>query len=163
MGYTHYFTFKKDRATPAKEREVSYQLAVRQCQRILRYYNKQFQSGDIERLSGYSAHCKTGSYHGINFNGAGEYAHENLLLREHFNQNESFNFCKTARKPYDTCVTACLIVLKHYLGDNVDIGSDGERTDWIAGLFLVRSALTLKTIQIPNTVENRGTRLKLVK
>jgi hypothetical protein len=36
-----------------------------------------------------------------------------------------FDFCKTARKPYDLPVCACLIVLQHYFGDQFRVSSDG--------------------------------------
>jgi len=41
-----------------------------------------------------------------------------------------FTFCKTAFKPYDICVTACLIVLEHYFKDHVRVSSDGESAEW---------------------------------
>jgi hypothetical protein len=34
-------------------------------------------------------------------------------------------FCKTARKPYDVVVVACLLVAKHHLGAEVELASDG--------------------------------------
>jgi len=40
------------------------------------------------------------------------------------------SFCKTAYKPYDMLVTACLIALYHHFPDVVTIGSDGETADW---------------------------------
>jgi len=40
-----------------------------------------------------------------------------------------FSFCKTARKPYDLMVTACLILYKHYFPE-VRISSDGDIDEW---------------------------------
>ena len=37
-----------------------------------------------------------------------------------------FDFCKTARKPYDIVVCCLLIILKHRLGNMIEIGSDGR-------------------------------------
>lgn len=43
----------------------------------------------------------------------------------------AFGFCKTARKPYDLMVCACLILFKYYFGSTVEVHSDGEEdTDW---------------------------------
>ena len=39
-----------------------------------------------------------------------------------------FNFCKTARKPYDLLVCACLIAAKKEL--NYEVHSDGKKEDW---------------------------------
>ena len=39
-----------------------------------------------------------------------------------------FDFCKTARKPYDIVVCCLLVILKHRLGNMIEISSDGK--DW---------------------------------
>lgn len=146
MGYTHYWTFKK---TKQKSQEVEkvYQTAIKECNKVILYYQKNAESW--ERLSGYSAHCKNGQYGGINFNGKGKYAHENFYLREHFNQNfdnfgKGFNFCKTARKYYDIVVIACLSILKYRLKDNIDISSDGFYNEWIDGVNLAQKVIKRK-------------------
>lgn len=43
---------------------------------------------------------------------------------------EYFCFTKTAYKPYDLCVTACLIVANHHFSKLLRISSDGENKDW---------------------------------
>ena len=37
-----------------------------------------------------------------------------------------FDFCKTARKPYDIVVCCLLVILKHRLGNMIEISSDGR-------------------------------------
>lgn len=44
-----------------------------------------------------------------------------------------FNFCKTARKPYDAVVVALLLLLKDVYGDAVDVSSDGSWSEWQDG------------------------------
>lgn len=62
--------------------------------------------------------------------------------------NES-TFCKTARKPYDLMVTACLLLYKYYF-NCVTIDTDGTEDDWseaykfIASVFGKGRALELK-------------------
>lgn len=46
------------------------------------------------------------------------------------NKGKVFNFCKTAFRPYDIAVTACLIIAKHHLGDRIVIKTDGEDPQW---------------------------------
>jgi hypothetical protein len=46
---------------------------------------------------------------------------------------ETFDFCKTAYKPYDVVVTAILIRAKTIYGDCVKISSDGDWQEWQAG------------------------------
>lgn len=59
----------------------------------------------------------------IVFNGIGDNAHETFVLKR---TAEEFNFCKTARKPYDTAVCAILLLFS----DVVNVSSDGDREDW---------------------------------
>jgi len=49
----------------------------------------------------------------------------------HGPQGTFFCFCKTRQAPYDLAVTACLLVIKQYLGDHIIVRSDGEDKDWI--------------------------------
>jgi len=51
-----------------------------------------------------------------------------------------FDFCKTARKPYDLAVTAALIALRHHFPE-VGVSSDGTANGWTTGLALCRSVL----------------------
>lgn len=41
-----------------------------------------------------------------------------------------FQCTKTAFKPYDLAVTVCLVIAKHYLGEQIDIRSDGSMENW---------------------------------
>jgi hypothetical protein len=69
----------------------------------------------------------------IRFNGVGENGHETF----HFNVHDElrswdgtpFDFCKTARKPYDALVMRVLIVLKYHLQDRLQVRSDGGFTE----------------------------------
>lgn len=159
MGYTHYFEFKVPKGIKAAILESRYQTAIRECSLIARTWNRECKaSGDSDsRLSGYTAHCKPSqNYGGIELNGKGENAHESFNLREHFKQNfegfgKGFAFCKTARKPYDSVIVACLSVLKHRLGNAVRVSSDGDSTDWESGVNLARRITKLK---IQNPIES---------
>jgi len=146
MGYTHYWKMNKVKNITAKKLEETYQKAIKECQKIALTYNNSCKvlGLDEERLSGYSAHCKVGQYGGINLNGKEDLMHEDFILREHFNQNENFNFCKTAQKPYDIVVVACLAVLKYRLKDNIVVSSDGDSKDWTKGIELANHVLKLK-------------------
>jgi hypothetical protein len=69
----------------------------------------------------------------------GSCAHETFLIEQRYTPYQGqqlkpgepiFACCKTAYKPYDALVTACLIILKHYFGAQVTVSSDGEDHDW---------------------------------
>lgn len=159
MGYTHYITFKLPKGTKAATLEANYQTAILECARVAHAYNAECSDKGLTdaRLSGYTAHTKVGQYGGIELNGKGDLMHETLTLREHFKQNfeefgNGFAFCKTARKPYDTVVVACLAILKYRLGNAVEVSSDGTAGDWVNGVLLARRVIKRK---VPNPLSTR--------
>lgn len=139
MGYTHYWTFRKPLKGKTQIVEKLYQRALRDCQRTIKAYYS-INGG----LSGYSAHTVVGLYGGLYVNGKGDNMHEPFILREHYTENINFNFCKTAQKPYDTVVVACLAILKHHLKDLIVVSSDGDSDDWKKGVNLGRLVLKKK-------------------
>ena len=46
------------------------------------------------------------------------------------NRDKAFAYCKTEHLPYDLCVQAALIILKHHLGDMIIVTSDASGKDW---------------------------------
>ena len=64
----------------------------------------------------------------IHFNGMDELGHESFALKR--KGSNGFEFCKTARKPYDLMVCACLITYYFHSSDTIKISSDGDREDW---------------------------------
>jgi hypothetical protein len=64
--------------------------------------------------------------------------HETFAINR-VKQTDSWDFCKTARKPYDVVVTALLIILAHDYG--FEVSSDGDAEEWEAGEKLVAEAL----------------------
>jgi hypothetical protein len=149
MGYTHYWTFKSAPRGAADKTEIAYQTAIAECAKIARIYNAECKKElrEYDRLSGFSAHTAPNKYGGLEINGKGDQAHEPFTMREHYRQNlevDAFNFCKTALKPYDVVVTACLAVLKHRLGDLIEVSSDGRAIDWSDGVQLARRITKLK-------------------
>lgn len=82
----------------------------------------------------------------VRFNGKGDEGHETFHIAQTFSSHypqfdehgKAFAFCKTACKPYDTAVCACLIIFKYWFPD-IDIESDGEMRDWEVSLENVRS------------------------
>jgi len=136
MGYTHYFGINIPKGK-AKEVEALYQRAILDCQRTVRAYYKEYGG-----LSGYTAHAPAKLYGGLLVNGKQEDAYEPFIMREHAKENAS-GFCKTARKPYDTAVVACLAILKHRLGNYFNVSSDGRADDWSDGVAYARKVTKL--------------------
>lgn len=72
----------------------------------------------------------------ISLNGNGpDLDHETF----HISPSGESDFCKTARKPYDVVVAACLTFLATDYGFRVS--SDGDHEDWQAGVDLCCKAL----------------------
>lgn len=151
MGHTNYWKFSSAPKGEAKQVEETYQLAIRQCQRLIRAYNADLKAQDAKhpnRLSGYSVHTKVGQYGGLEFNGVQDEGHETFSMREHFSENEGFNFCKTNRKPYDVAVKACLLVFKKYLGDLIEISADTRNdSEWDEARELIEKHSRLKLVK----------------
>ena len=81
----------------------------------------------------------------VRFNGVGDDGHETFLLSK---SQVGFKFCKTACKPYDLVVVAALAVAKDIFKDDIDIGSDGNVSEWVNGVKFA-SDLLGRTINNP--------------
>ena len=139
MGYTHSWT----RATTFPGE--AWVMAAAECRRVIGHLmatglKLQFESDDL-------APPEFGK-NLIRFNGVGEEGHETFLVERHYKplawEKERYKrgpwgtFCKTARKPYDVAVCACLIVLNRHFGKRFTVGSDGD--DFEEGWPLAREA-----------------------
>jgi hypothetical protein len=129
MGYTHYWKLPEiDKETWAKIQAASEEV-------VAEVPNLQFEFNAVgPPLINEGA---------IRFNGKGEDGHETFFLER---ADCEFNFCKTARKPYDEAVTAVLCIVGHHLTkagalkDPYYISSDGYFSDW-TGRELATKAL----------------------
>ena len=81
----------------------------------------------------------------VRFNGVGDDGHETFLLSK---SQVGFKFCKTECKPYDLVVVAALAVAKDIFKDDIDIGSDGNVSEWVNGVKFA-SDLLGRTINNP--------------
>lgn len=125
MGYTRYWTPAKDKVIPT--------LAIAILTTMLEYGKKE---GIIESDET-NNQCLQISPEKIFFNGVGDNAHETFS----YYPNSEWDFCKTARKPYDLYVCATLIVLK-YFTPGLDFSSDGvvESGEWLDAIsFLLEN------------------------
>jgi hypothetical protein len=125
MGYTHYFNFIEE---PSREKFVEFAEGVKQLVATA-------QEAGIEIADEEYGDDK------IVFNGVGANSHETFYVSA---DGVDFNFCKTAQKPYDTAVTASLILAKKIFGDNIKISSDGDWSDWESGQLLYESVYDIQ-------------------
>lgn len=149
MGYTHYWMQTRD-FTPEQMGDIA--AAVR---RIIKTAQKREVScgyGEDTVVPTICSHDGTGSpeltEEHISFNGQGpDFDHETFYIpakRELPYDGAPLGrlgwaFCKTARKPYDIVVTACLTFLQADYG--FEVGSDGSMEEWEPGVALAEEAL----------------------
>jgi len=141
MGYTHYYyVSEKFDATLFKK-------VVDDFKKLL----KPISDKAIVLANGMGEDEPIINYNEIVFNGLGELSHETFCLEsKHEIQDWQkdmkkgeliFQFTKTARKPYDIAVTACLVIAKHHFGEKIRISSDGSNQEWNDGKKLCQKVL----------------------
>ena len=101
MGYTHYWKQKSLLEVSPKQRELIDEV-LKEHADIL----------DIE----------TNTNRELVLNGIEENSHETFVIE--FGKKTEFEFCKTARKPYDIPVCKILLVLRYSKG--FELSSDGD-------------------------------------
>jgi len=122
MGYTHYWRREVGTGKPEQFDELS-----------LMVYNI--------RAMGEPTIDQANTEDQIGFNGE-DLPHETFVWTQTAKAN--FDFCKTAGKPYDEVVTACLLAVASVYGDEVKVSSDGSSRDWGAGVRLFEEATRRK-------------------
>ena len=129
MGYTHYFPLQKAVAKGKRKAIIS----------DMRKIEEHFKSNGLPLFDGRGD--KKGvvyndAYFAFNGDGSKGESHETFYID--FDDTD-FNFCKTARKPYDLAVTTTLIMLVHHLGSGIEVSGDGflyNMVRIIAGTFI---------------------------
>lgn len=119
MGYTHYWS------NGAMEKETFE--AIKEDAMVILDYCEQngIAFGNFMGTKGTEPVFKEGEF---GFNGVGEEAHETFALGCEHND---FDFCKTARKPYDLAVCMVLLSLTYHFAD-ASVRSDGDIDDeWV--------------------------------
>ena len=140
MGYTHYW--RHNRTIP----QNIWNKIIKDIKKLL----PRFKMLSIE-LTGWDGSGKPIFDKGqVSFNGRPE--HETFSIDRDFdmysrnhltnldNDGRSFSFCKTAMKPYDLAVTACLIVFTYHQPD-ILVSLDGEDRDWVKAKTLCQQVL----------------------
>ena len=95
----------------------------------------------------------------VDFNGVGDECHEGFSFppEKGSSTTDVFDFCKTARKPYDTVVCAAIMAVKHHLKGNVRVSSDGDFDEplWQNAYLLYHRALRREVPQQFRKYENK--------
>ena len=137
MGFTHYWHRKKDFTTEqwSKIHKDTLDIVVKHCDKnriplAQEYDAPMLKSGPTPPI------CNSTT---IQFNGWREDGHETFFMARKKPDpqpwqkgDESFDFCKTARKPYDLAVCLVLLSCVHHAPEAIRLGSDGDwDSDWL--------------------------------
>ena len=144
MGYTHYFNFKKSPKAIENGADL-FKAAVKattdciaqlpkKIPHEVREWNEKTGEYEVSRvgflpfkLCGWDGNGEpefTDTQ--VRFNGDAEMDFDHETCSIGYEDDTEFNFCKTARKPYDVAVCITLLCFKHYFGDNFEYSSDGD-------------------------------------
>lgn len=131
MGYTHYWTFKK-KVKNIENGTEKFKNAVnlfKQGIEKLRESGKEDSDGNV---LDYTKLLGNGMGEGkpviqdneLVFNGKCPNDYETFGITT---ESDGFDFCKTARCPYDVFVCLALLCFESEFGDDIDVSSDGDR------------------------------------
>lgn len=141
MGYTHYW---KGNLRPTKKQwdaimeEVSKVLETKTAFKLIRYESDKSTPPRLDAEA-------------IRFNGRGKNGHETFYLTR---DPSSFEFCKTAQKPYDLLVTAVLTIVHHFAPDCYEVSSDGWPDEWQPAIDFLNEVSFIK-YEVPATIQAR--------
>ena len=126
MGYTHYWNFKrvvKDIDNSAEKFAAAVDLFKEKMKKLPK---------TIRLANGIGEGKPVITPTEIIFNGSAENGedYETFYIGLTYDERKSnFNFCKTARQPYDTAVCLALLCFKEAYGDDFTYSSDGDIKD----------------------------------
>jgi len=131
MGYTHYWKIEKSTSTK------NWNKFSETCKKLHDNLPKEI---EIVNGAGQAGTKPVFNDSEVRFNGVNELGHETFAIYK--NELRDFDFCKTAQKPYDLLVCACLIAAHKYL--KLDISSDGNVNDWMPAFKYYEGVMGLK-------------------
>ena len=141
MGYTHYWDINP------KTNEAKYKKALKDCVKIVEHGTKK------GILAGWDGTGKPEIKNGLRFNGKAPEDYETFSLPG--KPMDVFNFCKTAQRPYDIYVTACLATMRKHLGKDFKISSDGGEEAFKEGQEFANQILGKNVLQMKKN-ESKG-------
>jgi hypothetical protein len=138
MGYSHYWDGSKSSIGSG----AAWGKAIIDCTALIDAGKSQFEldiKSDIESLW-------------FNGNEKKGHDHEDWVMYKDPDvvASQGFGFCKTAAKPYDTVVVACLAVLAEA---GLHVSSDGSKDDWGDGIAFARDVLK-RDVKMPAKIRD---------
>ena len=120
MAYTHYWEFKR-KPKNVKDGDNKFKKSVELLKKCLKDVSVKLASGNG---TGEPVFTDTK----VCFNGVDDDSYEGCYLALD-NADYKYDFCKTARKPYDVVVCLTLLCFKKFFGEDFKYSSDGNMND----------------------------------
>jgi hypothetical protein len=158
MGYTHYWYQHKDFTTEqwSNIQKDVLDIIVKYCDKNHVALTEEYDSPML--VCGPTPPIASKAM--IRFNGWREEGHETFMLEKKMpmpripGRNYHFNFCKTARKPYDIAVCLVLLICATHAPDVLSISSDGSwEEDWTEARKVYKQLFNRETDCIFQTEE----------
>jgi len=132
MGYTHYWD-----SQPGEYDSVAFSAFVDHVRKVL--------DATTVAVAGPDGNGKPEITNElVAFNGAADESCEALHITRVVVAEDDpslvFNFCKTDWQPYDSIVTATLLLYRHQFPESIKLSSDGEPEEWENGRVLAQTA-----------------------
>lgn len=140
MGYTHYITGLET----LSEKDTGEW--IKACNGIIALYNKKNKGDNAIVNCGKDTFVPESTK--VFANGKGDNGHETLYITH----NLDGEFCKTARKPYDSAVVACYL-WAHRKFQGVTFSSDGVSKDHAEGKRLLKKYLDNPPLNLERVVQ----------
>jgi hypothetical protein len=139
IGYTHYWNLNRKKVTPEQ-----FYKAVEEIKKIYANLPKRTNSAGgnypkhlVKIMGGLGKGEPVFNETKIWFNGNAKNSTEHETMMINLKEDDAWDFCKTARKPYDLLVCCSLIALANNLPtDDFSFSSDGGTSDWQPALDL---------------------------
>jgi len=135
MGYTHYWDYEPDKIDDLEEVRNQFDWGVTRILQALREIELGREDGDCIIKGGFGVGKPMINESQVWFNGNANKGmdHETFAIKWCDNATK-WNFCKTARKPYDLLVCVALLAFNEAFANYPGVfsySSDGEEEDWV--------------------------------
>ena len=141
MGYTHYWTFNK-KVKDITNGESAFKTAVELFKRGLEIASDKHNLYYPDLLgNGVGLGEPIIEDDKLIFNGKRPDDYETFAITT---ESEGFDFCKTARYPYDVFVCLALLCFEYVFGDKIGVSSDGDRKNedgWVVAVQIFNELL----------------------
>lgn len=133
MGYTHYWEFKTPTENYTEQKKKALMEIEVLLERMPKHSNSagSYYANELLKIKGGDGEAKfelNGRDLWINGDAKDGFDHETFYVNLE-TPGVNFDFCKTARKPYDFVVCTMLLSLANHL-ENFEFSSDGDKDDW---------------------------------